>query len=93
MFVKVQLLKGVIICVALYLVACVLFIEVRKKSLKKVTDVIRTKYQPMTFHSSSANKINKKDVKLEIEMLRIDELKGESIDMEVYLSSARNVYL
>lgn len=82
MFVKVQLLKG-IICVALYLVVCVIFIELRKRFDSK-NAVTRTKYQPVTFHTVSASKINKKNVELEIEMLRIDELKGATIDMQVY---------
>lgn len=83
MLVKVQLLKGAV-CVGFYLVACVVFIKIRKNfDSKEVTDVITTNYQPITFGFSSANKINKKNV--ELEMLRIDELKGETIDYQVYL--------
>ncbi|XP_032663147.1 carbohydrate sulfotransferase 11-like [Odontomachus brunneus] len=82
MFVKVQLLKGAM-CVAFYLIACVVFIKMRKNfDSKEMTNVITTNYQPITLDFSSANKINKKDVELEVEMLRMDELKGETIDYQ-----------
>lgn len=89
MFVKVQFLKGAM-CVALYFVIYVAFVKIRRNfNSKEITNIVTTNNQPITFHSSFINKINKKDIELEIDMLRVDELKGETIDLQVYLKIPR----
>lgn len=83
MFIKVQFFKYVL-CAVVYFIVCVVLIELKKHLyLKKVTSAMTIKYQPQIFHSVIADKIIKKNVELEIKMLQADELKGETIDVQV----------
>lgn len=53
--------------------------------MEETTDATTTKHRQQTFHFPISDKIIKKNVESEIDMLRMDELKGETIDLQVYL--------
>ncbi|XP_014474160.1 PREDICTED: carbohydrate sulfotransferase 11-like [Dinoponera quadriceps] len=92
MFVRRHLFIKSTVCVALYFLVCVIFIKVRKNfNSKQVTEVRTTEYQTVTLDSSSVSKINKRNVGSVIEMLRLDELKGETIDMQGSAALLRQV--
>lgn len=79
MSVKVQFFKCGL-CAVFYLVVCLIVINVKKSFNVKeepIDNLIATEHQVQTPGFS------KKNVESEIEILRTDELKGETIDLEV----------
>nr|XP_012224991.1 PREDICTED: carbohydrate sulfotransferase 10-like isoform X1 [Linepithema humile] len=79
MFIKAQFVKCVL-CVVLYFIVCVVLITVKKNFNFKETIGITTVNLQTRF--SIPNNINKKNVELEINILRMDELNGETIDLQ-----------
>lgn len=54
--------------------------------MEETRDATTTKHRQQTFHLPISDKIIKKSVESEIDLLRMDELKGGTIDLQVYLS-------
>lgn len=50
-----------------------------------ISDKVIKKNVEQTFHFPISDKVIKKNVESEIDMLRMDELKGGTIDLQVYL--------
>lgn len=86
MSVKVQFFKCGL-CAAFYLFVCLIFINVKRNfnlEEEPTGNSTAIKYEVQTPGSSIPDRIIKKNVESEVEMLRIDELKGEAIDLQVY---------
>lgn len=82
MLVKVQFFKYGL-CTVLYFVIYIVLIELKRNfSFHKVLGV-KNITVPQVTHASIIERVIKKDVELEIKMLRIDELKGGTIDLQV----------
>lgn len=83
MSVKVQFFKCGL-CAAFYLVVCFVLIK-RSFNLKEepIGNRTATERRVQTAGVSIPDKIIKKNVESEVEMLRMDELKGEAIDLQV----------
>lgn len=80
--IKVQFVKCAL-CVVLYFIVCVVLLRVKRNfDLKRTIDVTTVRLQTRL---SIPNNINKKNVELEINILRVDELNGETIDLQVYI--------
>ncbi|XP_025993413.2 carbohydrate sulfotransferase 11 [Solenopsis invicta] len=84
MSVRVQFFKYGL-CTVLYFIVCVIFIKTRSCDVKEAIRVTTTviKYQPQKPFLPISNKIiKKKNVELEIRLLRKDELEGGTIDLQ-----------
>ncbi|XP_029174657.1 carbohydrate sulfotransferase 11-like [Nylanderia fulva] len=84
MSVKVQFLKCGL-CATFYLVVCLILINVKRNfnlEEEPIGNLTAIKYEVQTLGLSTLDRIIKKNVESEVEMLRIDELKGEAIDFQ-----------
>ncbi|XP_011866783.1 PREDICTED: carbohydrate sulfotransferase 11-like isoform X2 [Vollenhovia emeryi] len=71
-------------CIVLYFLVCILLIKTRRSNVGETAGAVTTiiKYQPKTVHFPTLDRIVKKNVESEINMLRMDELKGGTIDLQ-----------
>jgi len=82
MSIKAQLLKYAL-CTVLYFLVCIILIKTRQNCKIKETISVTIKNQPQSPYFPTSDRIIKKNVESEINMLRIDELKGGTIDQQV----------
>lgn len=80
MFFKVQFIKCAL-CIVLYFVVCVILIRMKRNFDLKET-IGETIIKRLQTRLPISN-ISKKNIELEINMLRMDELNGETIDVQV----------
>ncbi|XP_011695248.1 PREDICTED: carbohydrate sulfotransferase 11-like [Wasmannia auropunctata] len=72
------------LCMVLFFLICIILIETRKSCIVKETTgvTIKCKSKLKTPHFPASDRTIKKNVESEINMLRIDELKGGTIDLQ-----------